>query len=273
MNQIPEGASSEACLAYSDHTEGAAEAWQDSELLSDAQRSTIATVCAQVSAAGSSLRSAAQAAIEAERLARKARARFGVLDVHLDMRVMNTSDAVLNGPAMRDRSSPVYKQVFGGTAASAITGAPRREEPDEVERVLEQLDAIDDFSGKATVRDQLQTALTRSTTGLQAVIDAEKAARQAFDAEVNARQALRQVLDQAFGALIQVFPSRRDFVESFFLKRERPSKRSSSATDGATTTTGGATTTTGGATTTTGGATTTTDGATTTTGGATTTAG
>jgi hypothetical protein len=55
---------------------------------------------------------------------------------------MSASDALLNGPANRNREHPVYRQVFKEGAASDITGAKLREEPELAQRVLERFDAV-----------------------------------------------------------------------------------------------------------------------------------
>ena len=47
------------------------------------------------------------------------------------------------------------------------------------------------------------------------------AENKAADAEIQARLGLRTALEQAYGKLRAASPGRRDFVESFFPKRDR----------------------------------------------------
>ena len=133
---------------------------------------------------------------------------------------MRVNDAVLNGPAGRSREHPFYQQVFRGTTAGKITSAKIREEPEVVSRLLDRLEGVPDFDGKAPARDNLSNALKKSFDALDKVDDAEAAENTAVDAELSARLALRSVLEQAYGKLRAAFPGRRDFVESFFPKRE-----------------------------------------------------
>jgi len=57
----------------------------------------------------------------------------------------------------------------------------------------------------------------------------EMAETKAANAEVQARLALPAVLEQAYGKLRASFPGRRDFVESFFLRRERTAAKKDAA--------------------------------------------
>jgi len=136
------------------------------------------------------------------------------------MAVMRVSDVLLNGPAGRSREHPVYQQVFRGTTAGKITSAKMREEPALVERLLARLDDTPDFEGKATARNALAKALQMSFDALDAVDEAEANENTAVDTELSARLALRLTLEQTYGKLRAAFPGRRDFVESFFPKRE-----------------------------------------------------
>jgi hypothetical protein len=92
-------ASSQVYIECGDHVEGAAEAWSEAEILTEAQKLTVKEVSAMVGPAVASLRAASGAAEEAARMANRLRARFGVRDVVLDRRVMGLSDTLLNGPA------------------------------------------------------------------------------------------------------------------------------------------------------------------------------
>ncbi|HZF52443.1 MAG TPA: hypothetical protein VE093_27500 [Polyangiaceae bacterium] len=222
-------ASSQVYIECGDHVEGAAEAWSEAEILTEAQKLTVKEVSAMVGPAVASLRAASGAAEEAARMANRLRARFGVRDVVLDRRVMGLSDTLLNGPAGRDRQSPAYKQVFLNDKPHEITGGNMREEPEVVEVLLSRYDATPDFDGKAAARSLIAGALAKSVEARGVLDAAEMAENKAADAEVQARLTLRSVLEQAYGKLRASFPGRRDFVESFFLRRERSAAKKDAA--------------------------------------------
>jgi len=212
-------ASSDTYLDYSDHVEGAAEAWADAEKLTAEERAVVLEVSTLIQPAANKLRGARDATQVVERTAIKARARYRVRDNLLDKSVMGISDAVLNGPAGRSRDHATYAQVFRNEPAGKITGAAIYEEPEIVGRMLLRYDGIDDFAGKATARDVCSGALDKSLKARDALDSAEDALNKAGDAELAARMALRHTLEQAYGKLRTAFPSRRAFVESFFPKQ------------------------------------------------------
>jgi hypothetical protein len=222
-------ASSQVYIDYGDHVEGAAEAWSEAEIITEAQKQTVKDVSTTVGPAVASLRTASGATDEAGRKVNKARARFGVRDVILDRRVMALSDTVLNGPAGRDRQSAAYKQVFLNDKPHEITGGNMREEPEVVEVLLARYDAAPDFDGKKEARALVEGALTKSIEAREALDDAEMAENKAADAELQARLGLRTALEQAYGKLRAAFPGRRDFVESFFPKRDRAASKKDAA--------------------------------------------
>jgi hypothetical protein len=219
MQLLGVNASSQLYLTYCDHIEGAVEAWEDAEVLTAAQRQTVREVGDMLRPAVTHLRNALTATESAERIASRARARFNVRDVVLDLRVLATSDAVLNGPAARSREHPLYRQIFRDQTAGDITRVRMRDEPEVVSRMLERMDAATDFDGKAQVRVHLQQALQKSLVARSALDAAEQAERKAGDAELTARLALRTVIEQLYGKLRTAFPGQRDFVESFFPPR------------------------------------------------------
>ena len=224
--QLPNpNASSEVYLDHTNHFEGAAEAWADAEIITADQAKAIAAALAIASGAADKLRAAAGATDAATRAATKARARYNVRDAILDMRVMTVSDALLNGLCGRNHAHPVYKHVFQGSTAGAITEAKIREEPEIAEQMLSRYQATEDFPGKAAAGDLLAVALKKSLQGRDAVEDAEKAENKAGDEELLARLGVRNGLEQAYGMLRTAFPGQRRFVESFFLKRERADAR------------------------------------------------
>jgi hypothetical protein len=81
-----------------------------------------------------------------------------IRDIILDMRIVAVSDALLNGPAMRNRDHPEFRRVFSQGNASSVIEAKLREEPEIAERVLQNLDAAPDFEGKARPRNDLDKA-------------------------------------------------------------------------------------------------------------------
>jgi hypothetical protein len=227
--QLPaNNASTDAHLAAADHVEGAVEAWQDVEIISPEQRQVIGEVGALVGGVAATLRLRQKGAEEADRLVRKARARFIVRDSILDVRVMSLSDGVYNGPALRSREHPAYREVFQDKTAGEITRAAIREEPELVARLLERYDGLPDFPQKAQIRNDVAEALGKSLSARDALDAAEQAERKAADAELTARLQLRGALDEAYNKLRLAFPGRRDFVESFFAK-PAPARRAPEA--------------------------------------------
>ena len=214
-------ASSEVSLDHTDNFEGAVEGWSDAEIITAAQRDALAKAAAIVDPAAKSLRNALALRIDAERKATKLRARYLIRDIILDMRVMGASDAVLNGPAMRNRQSPVFKGVFQEGNAGEITESPMRDEPEVAARVLARLGAIDDFEGKARAFGDLDQAVKTSLATRDALDAAEMAENKAGDEELQARLGVRLALEQAYGLLRAAFPGQRKLVESFFLRRDR----------------------------------------------------
>lgn len=224
--QLPRtDASSAIYLIFVYHFEGAVEGWSDAEIISEDQRKAIAVAGALVSAAGEALRVAAGKTDAAERIATRLRARFGVRDAILDMRVMGLADAVYNGPAMRNRNHPDYKSVFQEGTAGDVTETRMRDEPEVAERVLGRYDKLSDFTGKQRPRDDLETAIQKSYAARDALDEAEMAENKAGDAEISARLEVRKALEQGYGMLRTAFPGQRRMVESFFLKRERSDKK------------------------------------------------
>lgn len=214
-------ASSSTHLTFAYHVEGAADAWADVEIITAAQQQAVLEVGALLKPPIAALRAAVGAADEAERLATIALARFRVRDVVLDRRVMGVSDALLNGPALRSRQSPQYKQVFAGDNAGDITRTRMRDEPEVASLLAARFEKVDDFDGKAAAHTALVGAVEKSITTRDAADAASHAANKAGDDELAARLALRLALEKAYGMLRTAFPGRRDFVESFFPKIER----------------------------------------------------
>jgi hypothetical protein len=239
--QLPSNsASSEAHLDYTSHFQGAGEAWQDAETITAEQRAVIQEVSALVQARSDALRTRLAASEQASEATSRARARFGVRDVVLDLRVMACSDGLLNGPAQRSRSHELYRAVMLGRTASEITNARPREEPELVQRVRAQLAAAPDFATKAGLLADLDEALQKSLDTRDALDDAEAAENQAADAELAARLDLRKALEQAYGKLRAAFPGQREFVESFFPRRKTARRSGEEAETDADTETKGA---------------------------------
>jgi hypothetical protein len=221
-------ASSDVHLVYTDHVEGGFEAWLDAEVLTPDQQASIIECRGLLLTVTGALRTKVQATEVAERAVSKARARFGVRDVILDLRVNTVSDGLLNGPALRSRHSAVYQTVFQGVA-SDITRAKIREEPDLVARMRKRLADTADFPQKAALLAEIDPALQRSLDARSALLLAETAKKEADDEETAAKIAVRHALEQIYGKLRAAFPGRREFVESFFPKRE--SARAAEETD------------------------------------------
>jgi len=223
-------ASSAVYLEYTDSFEGAGEAWADAEIITPAQAQAVTTSLGVVNAAASKLRACSLVSDGAGRAATKARARYRVRDVILDLRVMNAGDALLNGLCGRDRGHPHYRFVFDGGTAGDITGARIREEPELVLGVLARLAKVDDFPGKQAAADLLGDAAKRSLATRGDLDAAETAENDAGNDELYARIEVRKALEQAYGILIAAFPGQRAFVESFFLKAPRTADKAGADT-------------------------------------------
>lgn len=219
--QLPTVTSSSSThINYASEVLGAAEAWEDAEVIAPEQRAAIVEVIGIVEPASDALQALLDAAEAAEKATSRARARLRVRDVILDLRVNATSDGVLNGPALRSRENTVFRNVMLDRNAGDITEAPMREAPELAGRVHEQLAKAPDFPAKATLLAELGEAVQKSTGARNALGAAEKAKDEAGDREMAARLALRRALEQAYGKLRAAFPGRRDFVESFFPKQK-----------------------------------------------------
>lgn len=232
--QAPDvNASSDIYEKHTDHFRGAAEGWADAETLTEAQRAVIVDADALITSAADVLGGAVVTERAARRAATKLRARYGIRDIILDLRIMGVSDAILNGPAMRSRNHPIYKTVFQEGTAGEITEARLREEPELAERILDRLAGVEDFPGKAAAHAGLYEALQKSFAIRDALDAAEMAENKAGDAEIQARLAVRTALEKAYGMLRAAFPGQRKLVESFFLRRERGAKKGAGGSDGA----------------------------------------
>lgn len=229
--QLPSvNASSAVYAKYTDHFEGAVEGWVDAEILAESQRTAIGEAKVIVTQAADALKNTVILYDKAAQSATKLRARYNIRDIILDMRIMAVSDAVLNGPAMRNRSSPAYRAIFQEGNAGEITESKIREEPEIAERIHNRLAAAEDFAGKAQVQADLASALQKSLDARDALDAAEMAENKAGDAEIQARLSVRAAIEKAYGILRAAFPGQRKLVESFFLKRGR--RAAKAPTDG-----------------------------------------
>jgi hypothetical protein len=144
--QLPAmNASSEVYLAYADHIVGAAEAWVDAETMTAEQKQVVKDIGSTVTPVTDAVRAATISANDAERAVNVALARFTVRDVILDLRVMGLSDAILNGPAGRNRENALFKHVFPKELPYQITNGNKRKEPDVVEVLLARYDSAPDL--------------------------------------------------------------------------------------------------------------------------------
>lgn len=220
--QLPSiDASSEVYIEHADHTEGAATAWADSPIITPAQKLVVAEVATLVGTACTGLLNAMLARMNAERAKFKARAKFTVCDVGLDFRLMGAGDAILNGPALREREHTVFQGVFSKQNPGDIARSDPREEPELVQQVVDNINALADFEGKAAVVSNLSAAVSTSVQARDNLDSYVAAENQAANAELQARLNVRVALEQAYGKLRAAFPGQRAFVESFFLKRKR----------------------------------------------------
>jgi hypothetical protein len=224
-------AASAVYFKSTDHFAGAVEGWSDAEILSTEQRQVLVDAAPIVDDAAVGLRNALTARANAEREVIKLRARFGIRDIILDKRVLATSDAVLNGPALRDRKHPVFLAIFQDGPAGEITEAKVREEPELAARLRDRLADGPEFEGKARIKSDLDDALAKSLATRDALDMAESAERSAGDAELQARLSVRTVLEKVYGMLRTAFPGQRKLVESFFYRAERRGKKNKSETN------------------------------------------
>lgn len=219
MQPAPMSASSEAHCNYAAHVVGACDAWKDAEIITPDQRAVIAEVLAMVQPRADDLRAKATITEQAEEATSKARARFGVRDVVLNLRVNTASDGLLNGPALRNRNNKLYRTIFLDGTACDITGAKRRDKPELAGSMRQNLANGPDFPARAGHLADLGEAITKSVEARNALDTAEGAEGTAGNAEMMARLSLRQTVVQAYGKLLTAFPGQRDFVESFFPKQ------------------------------------------------------
>ena len=206
-------------LSYGDYAEGTHEAWKEVGMPTSQGQSTVDANLADLVKHNAALRQAQATHDEAVRLTNKARAAFIVSDQSCDSKVMAVSDALLNGPAMRNRNDPIYVQVIGSSRATDVTESIRTEQPEVVDQLLLRLDATDDFEGKQAARDALAKALAHMKAKREALRSAQTAEETAFIQLQAARQALRDTLTRGYGGLTAAYPNKRDFVEGFYLRR------------------------------------------------------
>lgn len=218
MRFPPVDSSSSTCLAYAAYVEGALEGFLQADTITDEQSRTIEQVRRKLLPLVEALHERAVTAEAARRATRKARARYSVSDVLLDLRVMATSDAILNGPAGRSRQHPLYQQVFQGMTASQITAMNAREEPEVVSRLRDRLSSAPDFAEKGKLVEGLDVALAASFSARDCLKAAEGTEARVVDEERAARGALRQGLDEAYGLLRAAFAGQRSVAEAFFPK-------------------------------------------------------
>ncbi len=218
-------ASSVVLPQYTDHFTGAIEGWSDAEIITADQRTTLASANQIVESATNILRNALITSANAEREVTQLRARYGIRDIVLDKRILASSAALLNGPAMRDRKHPVFRSVFNDGSAGDITEAKLREEPELAARMRDRFAESPDFEGKTRIKTDLDEALAKSFSTRDALDAAESAERRAGDAELQARIGVRTALDQVYGMLRTAFPGQRKLVESFFYRNERRSRK------------------------------------------------
>lgn len=232
--QLPHvNSSSDVYLDYTEHFEGAGEAWIDAEILSKVQVKAVKDALVIVSGSATKLRGSADTSGAAGRTATRLRARYRVRDVILDQRILGAGDALLNGLCGRNHEHTTYRYVFDGGTAGDLTNAKMREEPKLAAQALERYNKVDDFPGKQAAGDLLGDAIKRSLEVRTKLDEAEKADNTAGDDELLARLEVRKALEQAYGILVAAFPGQRAFVESFFPKRERTGKAEPTASDAA----------------------------------------
>lgn len=215
--QLPSNtASSEAHVDFANYTVGAAEAWADAETLTAAQQKTVADIAKLITDPVGTLRKARDLRLEAEAIVRKLLARFHVRDKMLDIQFVNLSEALLKGPAGRNRDDLVYREVMQGKTASEVTRTAMREEPELVKRILERYDGVASFPGKEEARKPAADAVAKSIAAREALDTGERDLNRKADEEMAARLKLRKTADEVYGMLRTAFPGRRDMVESFF---------------------------------------------------------
>jgi hypothetical protein len=224
-------AASSVYFKYTNHFAGAVEGWSDAEILTAEQRQVVVDIAPIVDATAVALRNAVKAREIAEREVSKLRARYGIRDIILDKRVLATSDAVLNGPALRDRNHPVFRGIFTDGPAGEITEAKVREEPELAARLHDRLTKSADFEGKTRVETDLDGAVKKSLATRDLLDVAEATERSAGDAELQARLNLRTALEKVYGMLRTAFPGQRKLVESFFYRADRRGKKNKSETN------------------------------------------
>lgn len=106
------------------------------------------------------------------------------------------------------------------TRASALTTGPLAEQPEIIDAMIARLDTVPDFKNKADLRQAVVDANARAKEKRAALQRAEADADLAYSRLQTARATLRTALTQLHSRLLSVYPDRKDFVESFFLRRK-----------------------------------------------------
>jgi hypothetical protein len=110
--------------------------------------------------------------------------------------------------------------LLGGITRKAIA-----DRPDAVAEAAERLSRLQgDFSDKAELVARLQQAAEGAKKAVEANTSAWSAWSKERSEEIVAKGRLRLELERTYKALGAKFPGQKDFVESFFLKGDKPSE-------------------------------------------------
>jgi hypothetical protein len=138
-------------------------------------------------------------------------------------------DTIARRLANKVKDSPVVREVFPNLLAT-ITKAGVKERPKAAELAAGRLANL---TGKFNEKADLAARLQAAAQGAKSAVDANQAAFDAKDTErsdeVVAKKRLRAQLDRIYKALGIQFQGRDDFVESLFLKGDKPSEGESEA--------------------------------------------
>jgi len=124
------------------------------------------------------------------------------------------------------KNHPVVRQ-FAPSLLATLTGARISQRPGMVVGAAKRLAKGDDFDGRDALVVRLNDAATRAKAAIDANTDAQAGWNQERSEELLAKAKLRLELERVHRQLGAIFPGQRAFVESFFLKGDKPSEGSS----------------------------------------------
>lgn len=229
-----ESSSSWVLIHFAAFAHASVQAWSDFSELSPADRDVLAANATSLRGAMDSLLKEARETQDVTIFARPAaQARQNVWLIVLQ-RVASealTMIALRLGQGSKD-SKPARE--FLPNLLASITGKPIADRPGIVAQAAKRLAQLTgDFAEKATLATRLEAAAKGALAAVEFNGEAFNAWDKERSEEIVAKGRLRLELERTHRALGAHFVGQRDFVESFFLKGEKPSEGTGEVTTGA----------------------------------------